>query len=269
MYHLVSSLWHTATHVEEYKVLVIGPGGAGKTSLVERVKGAFTPDARPPKMAGITPTVGLNIARLELHGAKLLFWDMGGDAALQPLWRNYYHQCHAVMFVVDAADEAGLAGAAPLIQHLFTLPALMHTPILIVVNKCDKDGALPVAAAMDRLALLDTATLPRNYETGAGHHHARQHSMSTPPPSSTGDAHAGTGGGGGGGGTRRSKSPGASPLMDFSVTPEVSGTSGIGGRAFRVIRADAMAVGGGPELAGGIKWLVDFLLLNARGVATL
>lgn len=34
----------------------------------------------------ITTTVGLNIGQIEIGGAKLSFWDLGGQQELQSLW---------------------------------------------------------------------------------------------------------------------------------------------------------------------------------------
>ena len=31
-------------------------------------------------------------------------WDVGGEAGLRSLWRTYLDECHAVVFIVDAAE---------------------------------------------------------------------------------------------------------------------------------------------------------------------
>jgi hypothetical protein len=41
--------------------------------------------------------VGLNIGRAEALGAKLVFWDLGGQVGLRTIWEKYYGEAHAVV----------------------------------------------------------------------------------------------------------------------------------------------------------------------------
>ena len=47
-------------------------------------------------LSKISPTVGLNIGRLEIRGANVIIWDLGGDAGLRGIWDKYYADAHAV-----------------------------------------------------------------------------------------------------------------------------------------------------------------------------
>ena len=120
MIHLLTGVYESVFKQEEYKILLLGLDGSGKTTALERIRyhekqkdgpkaeenDAFSAlksiGTDKPKRAIdptiIKPTIGLNITRASCLGHKLLFWDMGGKAALQPLWYNYTHQCHAVIF---------------------------------------------------------------------------------------------------------------------------------------------------------------------------
>ena len=44
-----------------------------------------------------TNAVGLNIGRAEALGAKLVFWDLGGQVGLRTIWEKYYGEAHAVV----------------------------------------------------------------------------------------------------------------------------------------------------------------------------
>lgn len=44
-------------------------------------------------------------------GTPLLCWDVGGAAGLRGIWSKYYGECHALVFVVDAADRSRLEEA--------------------------------------------------------------------------------------------------------------------------------------------------------------
>ena len=39
-------------------------------------------------------------------------WDVGGQSRIRALWRYYYHNTVAVIFVVDSADSERFAEAA-------------------------------------------------------------------------------------------------------------------------------------------------------------
>jgi hypothetical protein len=45
----------------------------------------------------IRPTIGMNLCKTEICGAKVHVWDLGGK--LQDLWERYYDDADAVLFV--------------------------------------------------------------------------------------------------------------------------------------------------------------------------
>jgi ADP-ribosylation factor related protein 1 len=90
MYTLLSGLYDLAAAREEVRLLIIGLDGAGKTSLMHALvaagagagagAGAATPATRP--------TVGLNVGRLDVCGASVMLWDLGGAAGLRVIWER-------------------------------------------------------------------------------------------------------------------------------------------------------------------------------------
>ena len=50
-----------------------------------------------------THTVGMNLAKIEICGAKCHVWDVGGK--MQDLWSRYYTDCDAVIFVWKIVDD--------------------------------------------------------------------------------------------------------------------------------------------------------------------
>jgi GTPase SAR1 family protein len=85
----------------------------------------------------IRPTIGLNIARLEVLKHPTLVWDMGGRESLRSLWFNYTHQCHAVIFVIDASDGARFPEVKKVAVDLLSHPSLEGVPFVIMLNKMD------------------------------------------------------------------------------------------------------------------------------------
>ena len=53
----------------------------------------------------IMPTQGFNIKSLSQDGFKLNVWDIGGQKAIRPYWKNYYDNTDALIYVVDSSDE--------------------------------------------------------------------------------------------------------------------------------------------------------------------
>ena len=136
MYSLLSGLYQWCTQKTEYKVLILGLDGAGKTSFLERVK--ELEGLKSMRMDRIPPTVGLNLARVEKRRAKFIFWDVGGQPVLRKIWEKYYGQCNAVVFVINGAEEHRLEEAKGILDRLYdeSLPTeLVDLPVLFLVNK--------------------------------------------------------------------------------------------------------------------------------------
>lgn len=91
------------TKKPEYSVLILGLEYAGKTALLEQLKVKYL---KQPSIAfeKLQPTVGLNVAKLQLQSMTLNVLDLGGMFGLRKIWNRYFDDCHAVIFVVDSVD---------------------------------------------------------------------------------------------------------------------------------------------------------------------
>lgn len=88
----------------EYSIILLGLDNAGKTTLLSQIKSLYAVDA-PSSTAGDTvPTVGQNVATIDLPDMYLKVWDVGGQLSLRKLWQSYYKSAHAIIFVVDSSD---------------------------------------------------------------------------------------------------------------------------------------------------------------------
>lgn len=48
---------------------------------------------------------GFSIKSLVKDGFKLNVWDVGGQRALRPYWRNYFDATDGLVYVIDCADR--------------------------------------------------------------------------------------------------------------------------------------------------------------------
>jgi ADP-ribosylation factor related protein 1 len=47
----------------------------------------------------------LNIGRLEVGGAKLILWDLGGAPSLRSIWDKYFAEAHVLVCVPKNAQK--------------------------------------------------------------------------------------------------------------------------------------------------------------------
>jgi len=162
MFSLLVGFWQLLFRQNEFQVLILGVDRAGKTTILEQIKAVFT--GREPLAANkIAPTVGLNIGRLQVRRAKLIFWDLGGQSSLRAIWEKYYSEAHGLIYVVDSADPSRVEEARAVLQQLLSHPDLAGIPVLLLANKQDAPTALTpheIEASFALQQILDS-TQPR------------------------------------------------------------------------------------------------------------
>lgn len=116
----------------------------------------------------LTPTIGLNVGEVNKFGLKMVFWDLGGDQSravnafsvaahrytpsptpghvdLQCLWEKYYREVHAIVYVVDASAPDRLRDSKTAFDSMVDSRHADGLPILVLVNKCDIEGAMSIS----------------------------------------------------------------------------------------------------------------------------
>lgn len=54
----------------------------------------------------IRPTLGQNLAKLDMCGCKCSIFDLSGAEKMRPLWERYYRDADAIVYVVNCADTS-------------------------------------------------------------------------------------------------------------------------------------------------------------------
>lgn len=146
MFSLAKGFYLQYTRKDEYYVLLLGIDNAGKTTLLEKIKTVYLGvQGLPPDK--ITPTVGLNIATIQhfTGKARINFWDLGGQTDLQSIWKSYYAECHAIVFMVDSCDSQRIEDVQMVFDRMISNDEVEGVPVIMLANKQDMDNALPVA----------------------------------------------------------------------------------------------------------------------------
>lgn len=156
MYSLLSGLWTWAFSKRTIRVLLLGIDGAGKTTLLEQLKRITKQPALP--LHKIKPTVGLNsdcytVARIETEHAQYVLWDLGGQEGIRSLWRNYFPDAYAIVYVIDASDRDRLLETKKVYEWVRSVEGLKHLPMRVLLNKHDKERCVALGFVRELLEL--------------------------------------------------------------------------------------------------------------------
>jgi small GTP-binding protein len=149
---LFSKLWKRLSNGKERRLLMVGLDGAGKTTILYKLKLG--------QVIHTIPTIGFNVESVRFSGSELNIWDIGGQEKIRPLWKYYYQNTDAVIFVVDSTDTGRLDDSKDCHYNAkFELDKMMeddelrNAVLLVFANKQDAQGALPVYDISRRLGL--------------------------------------------------------------------------------------------------------------------
>jgi len=152
--HLCAWAKHTASNIKrslscfsttEMRLLMVGLDAAGKTTILYKLKLG--------EIVTTIPTIGFNVETVEYKHITLTCWDVGGKDKIRPLWRHYFQNTHAVIFVADAADRDRIGDARDELHRMLNEDELKDAVLLVFVNKQDLPNAMSTAEATERLGL--------------------------------------------------------------------------------------------------------------------
>jgi len=140
MFSLLTGFLKWLFSKNEVHILVLGLDGAGKTTFLEQAKSIMKrkgPGGGIP-LDRIPPTVGLNIARIDVDSTRVIMWDLGGQTLLRSIWAKYYSEANGLVFVIDSCSPSErLTEAAETLAGLLAHPELKQVPFLLCANKQD------------------------------------------------------------------------------------------------------------------------------------
>ncbi len=104
--------------------------------------------------------IGFNVETVNYKNISFTLWDVGGQDKIRPLWRHYYQNANAVIYMVDSNDherinsDSNINGSAKEeLEMALSDNHLAGVPLLVLANKQDLPEALSVKQVTDKLGL--------------------------------------------------------------------------------------------------------------------
>ncbi len=146
MGQLFSNLWDKLfKKLKDIRMVMVGLDAAGKTTIMYKMKLGETPKT--------IPTIGFNVETIEYKKLSITLWDIGGQDILRPLWKHYYENAQAVIYVVDSSDIERLDLAKKELDMILNDDNLKGAPLLVYANKQDLTYALSPNELIEKLEL--------------------------------------------------------------------------------------------------------------------
>jgi ADP-ribosylation factor protein 1 len=130
---------------KEARILMLGLDASGKTTILYKL--------RLNELVSTLPTIGFNVETVQYKNISFMIWDVGGQDKLRRLWKHYFENIDALIFVVDTNDRARINVAQEELQRLMGEPMLLDATLLVLANKQDLPQALSVSEVVQKLAL--------------------------------------------------------------------------------------------------------------------
>jgi len=128
----VTSASNTNIFNKQFKVMLVGDSGVGKTALLRRVcENKFTEE--------FESTIGVDYMSLfeEVDNMliKLQLWDTAGQERFRTITSNYYKRAHAIFLVYDVSNEQSFDNLSTWLNDILLFRGTI--PKILLGNKSD------------------------------------------------------------------------------------------------------------------------------------
>ena len=117
-------------------ITFVGLEGSGKSHIVFHFVAASSANFVP------LPTAGVEFHEFELETSKFQIYDCGGVSRYRSQWPYYISRSDGVVFVIDRTDKDRMGRVQEEIGEVFRLCETHKIPVLIFINKSDKETNL-------------------------------------------------------------------------------------------------------------------------------
>lgn len=142
---ILSQIFNKFISKTPVRILMVGLDAAGKTTILYQMK--------LNEVVTTIPTIGFNVETVEYKNISFTVWDVGGQTIIRPLWRHYYTNTQALIFVVDSNDPERIKDAAEELHTMLQEFELRNVALLVFANKQDLPRAMTTSDIIDALGL--------------------------------------------------------------------------------------------------------------------
>ncbi len=100
---------------KEPKLLMLGLDKSGKTTILSKLY----EDKAIDYVKSYYNDFLMSINKIEFQDNQFLMFDISGDEKIRIMWRNYYDNCHGLIFVIDCTDKDRLDTAKGELERMF------------------------------------------------------------------------------------------------------------------------------------------------------
>jgi ADP-ribosylation factor protein 1 len=149
---LFSKVWDKLIYKKNYRILILGLDNAGKTTIMYKFKFG--------EIISTIPTIGFNVETIKYKNIEFSMWDVGGQEKIRPLWRYYFQNTDALIYVVDSSDSERMNdphkyqyNASYELQRLLQEDELRNSILLVYANKQDLPNSRNIKEICEMLEL--------------------------------------------------------------------------------------------------------------------
>ncbi|KAG0037111.1 Arf GTPase arf1 [Podila clonocystis] len=140
----MSKLWTLVSRggEPELRIMMLSLDAAGKSTILYQLKLG--------EVVTTIPTIGFNVETIRYKNLSFRIWDVGGGDKIRLLWRHYFEDVIALIYVVDVADRARVNSAKEELCRLLTEEETFGAKILLIMaNKQDLPGGMSTSELIE------------------------------------------------------------------------------------------------------------------------
>lgn len=130
---------------KDSRVILLGLDAAGKTTILYQMNLG--------ENIVTLPTVGFNVETVQYKNVNFTVWDVGGQDRIRSLWKHYYQNTDALIWVVDSCDHERMEMACEELHKVLSDDLLQDAKVLVYANKMDLPGAYSVNQVADAMKI--------------------------------------------------------------------------------------------------------------------
>lgn len=146
-----------------YKIVIVGLDGAGKSSLILRLKNDSSEPVKFKNWGFSQSKIKIPIQKnascmcipyLSTVYRKLVVFELGGHAKFRSIWEHYYAEVLGSIFVLDSLDRIRYPENREILRKVVLDPRMAGKPLLILCNGAKAGDLGEIAKHLNLIELI-------------------------------------------------------------------------------------------------------------------